>query len=97
MDNILERFRAIKWHYPPQDPAARGELAHRIAEAGRLPSLREPEHRIDTLEWQDIDQTIVGDFLGYLSLESYELGGFFASALVVGKENRLPGEGYTAS
>ena len=59
-----------------------------------LPSLREPEHTIDTVEWQDIDRAIIGDFLGYLSMESYELGGFFASALVVTKENRLPGEGY---
>ena len=59
-----------------------------------LPSLREPEHRIDTAEWEDIDRTIIGDFLGYLSMESYEIGGFFASALVVSKETRLPGEGY---
>lgn len=111
MDKTLERFRAIRWHYAPQDSAARAELARRIADAGRreqlisysdlvknvsfvLPSLREPEHRIDTSEWQDIDRAIVGDFLGYLSMESYERGGFFASALVVGKENRLPGEGY---
>ena len=111
MDKILEGFRAITWRYAPQDPAARAELARRIAEAGRreqlitysdlvknvtfvLPSLQKPEHRIDTAEWQDIDRAIVGDFLGYLSMESYEAGGFFASALVVSKETRLPGEGY---
>ena len=59
-----------------------------------LPSLREPLHRIDTADWQDLDRAIVGDFLGYLSMESYERGGFFASALVVGKNSQVPGEGF---
>ena len=59
-----------------------------------LPTLREPEHRIDTADWQELDRAIIGDFLGYLSMESYERGGFLASALVVGKETRLPGEGF---
>ena len=38
----------------------------------RLPSLVEPVHTIDTNDWQDLDRVIVGDFLGYLSMESYE-------------------------
>ena len=59
-----------------------------------LPTLRAQEHRIDTADWQELDRAIIGDFLGYLSMESYERGGFFASALVVGKESRLPGEGF---
>src|SRR5688572_12566884 len=59
-----------------------------------LPNLREPKHQIDTGDWQELDRAIVGDFLGYLSMESYERAGFFSSALVVSKQNGLPGEGF---
>jgi hypothetical protein len=59
-----------------------------------LPNLHEPQHRIDTREWQDLDRAILGDFLGYLSMKSYERGGFFASALVVSKQDGSPGEGF---
>jgi hypothetical protein len=59
-----------------------------------LPNLREPIHRIDTTDWQDLDRAIVGDFLGYLSMESYDQAGFFSSALVVGKRDGSPGEGF---
>jgi hypothetical protein len=54
-----------------------------------LPSLRLPEHRIDTAEWQDLDRVIVGDFLGFLSMESYEQAGFFCSALAVSRRPAL--------
>src|SRR4051794_27314024 len=37
-----------------------------------LSNLREPRHQIDTADWQSLDRAIVGDFLGYLSMESYE-------------------------
>ena len=111
MDKILERFRAIKWHYAPHDAAARAEIDRRIAEVGRkralitysdlvrgitfnLPTLREPKHQIDTMDWQDLDRAILGDFLGYLSMESYERAEFFSSALVVGKQAGSPGEGF---
>jgi len=111
MDNILERFRAIKWNYAPRDDPARAELDRRIAEVGRrrglitysdlvrgiafnLSNLREPRHQIDTRDWQDLDRAILGDFLGYLSMESYEQAGFFSSALVVTKQDGSPGEGF---
>ena len=42
-----------------------------------LPNLREPNHQIDTTDWQDLDRAILGDFLGYLSMESYERAGSF--------------------
>jgi hypothetical protein len=111
MDNILECFRSIQWHYAPHDEKARAELDRRIAEVGRrrglltysdlvrdvtfnLPNLHERRHRIDTADWQDLDRAIVGDFLGYLSMESYERAGFFSSALVVSKQDGSPGEGF---
>lgn len=62
--------------------------------AFHLPTLTEPRHSIDPAEWQDLDRAIVGDFLGYLSMESYAQAGFFSSALVVGKLDGSPGEGF---
>lgn len=59
-----------------------------------LPSLKEPQHIIDTREWEDLDRAIVGDFLGYLSMKSYERDGFLCSALVVSKVDGTPGEGF---
>jgi hypothetical protein len=59
-----------------------------------LPNLREPLHQIDTTDWQDVDRAILGDFLGYLSMESYACAGFFSSALVVSKQDGTPGEGF---
>jgi hypothetical protein len=59
-----------------------------------LPNLREPRYQIDTADWQDLDRAIIGDFLGYLSMESYERAGFFASALVVSKQDGSPSEGF---
>ena len=59
-----------------------------------LPSLAEPDHLVDTTDWQDLDRAIVGDFLGYLSMESYERAGFLCSALVVSKSDGTPGEGF---
>ncbi len=62
----------------------------------QLPTLTEPRHTIDPGEWQDLDRAIVGDFLGYLSMESYAVAGFFSSALVVTKLDGSPGEGFFA-
>src|SRR5687768_16136982 len=59
-----------------------------------LPNLREPKHQIDTGDWQDLDRSILGDFLGYLSMQSYQRAGFLSSALVVGKQDGSPGEGF---
>jgi hypothetical protein len=60
----------------------------------RLPNLREPVHVIDTADWEDLDRAIIGEFLGYISMESYAQGGFFASALVVSKTGGTPSEGF---
>src|SRR3954468_18557468 len=46
-----------------------------------LPSLRDPVRTIEVSDWQDLDRAIVGDFLGYMSMRSYEQGKFFVSAL----------------
>ena len=59
-----------------------------------LPNLRDGERTIDVADWQDLDRAIVGDFLGYASMRSYEQGGFFSSALVVSKMDGSPGEGF---
>ena len=61
-----------------------------------LATLRDPVRQIDVADWQDLDRAILGDFLGYMSMRSYETGGFFSSALVVSKMNGLPGEGFFA-
>ena len=60
----------------------------------RLSNLRDSVHVIDTADWEDLDRAIVGDFLGYISMESYAEGGFFASALVVSKADGTPSEGF---
>jgi hypothetical protein len=59
-----------------------------------LPNLRDGERTIDVSDWQDLDRSIVGDFLGYMSMRSYERAGFFSSALVVSKMDGSPGEGF---
>ena len=111
VDDVLERFRGIPWHFAHHDGAARREIHNRIATAGKradlitysdlvrgiaftLPQLHEPTHRIDPGDWQDLDRAIVGDFLGYVSMESYEKAGFLASALVVSKLDGTPGKGF---
>ncbi len=45
-------------------------------------------------EWSDQHRNILGDFLGKLSLESYQRGKFLASALVTAKGTQEPGEGF---
>jgi hypothetical protein len=45
-------------------------------------------------EWTDLHRAIIGDFLGSISAESYEQGGFLASALVVRKDANAPGAGF---
>ena len=59
-----------------------------------FPSLRDGERTIDVSDWQDVDRAILGDFLGYISLRSYEKARFFSSALVVSKMDGSPGEGF---
>jgi hypothetical protein len=45
-------------------------------------------------EWSDLDRSILGDFLGKLSLESYQRGAFLASALVTSKGTQEPSQGF---
>ncbi|MGQ0712814.1 MAG: hypothetical protein ACT4PJ_03665 [Gemmatimonadaceae bacterium] len=59
-----------------------------------LPNIRGGERVIDIGDWSDLDRKIVGSFLGYMSLRSYEAARFFLSALVVSKMDGSPGEGF---
>lgn len=110
MDQISQRFCEIEWCYARGDVTALGTLEQRIATVGRkrglitysdlargvtfdLPNLREPRI-IDVTDWQDLDRAIVGNFLGYISMRSYERSRFFSSALVVSKMDGSPGEGF---
>src|SRR5262245_37415560 len=110
MDLILEKFGKIRWRYATGDSEALATLEERIAEAGRkrslitysylvrevtfnLPSLRKPR-TIDVADWQELDRALVGDFLGYISMRSYERARLFSSALVVSKMDGSPGEGF---
>lgn len=57
----------------------------------RLPNIRNGEpYQIHVYDWTGLDRRIIGEFLGYLSMESFEEGGFLVSALVVGKQENEP-------
>lgn len=61
----------------------------------RLPNVNGGQpFQIGGSEWTDLDRALLGDFLGYISMESYEAGGFFASAVVVSKATGEPSEGF---
>lgn len=61
----------------------------------RLPNVAGGEpFQIDPSEWSILDRDILGDYLGYLSLETYERHGFLASALAVSKNDDMPSEGF---
>lgn len=109
MDRILQKFRKIEWRYATGDLQALTTLEERIAAAGRkrslityselvlgvtfnLPNVQKPR-TIDITDWQELDRAIVGDFLGYISMRSYERARLFSSALVVSKMDGTPGEG----
>ena len=59
-----------------------------------LPNIRGGERVIDVGDWTELDRAMVGSFLGYMSLRSYEAAGFFSSALVVTKLDGSPSEGF---
>ncbi len=59
-----------------------------------LPNLKEGRRIIDVADWRDSDRAIIGDFLGYMSMRSFEKAGFFSSALVVTKNDGSPSEGF---
>ena len=57
----------------------------------RLPHLhRGQPFEIHTDEWSDLERAVLAEFLGFVSLESYERHGFMASALVVREDDGLP-------
>lgn len=57
----------------------------------RLPTVNGGDpFQIDTSDWRDLDRALLGEFLGHISSESYRQHGFFATALVVNKEDRRP-------
>lgn len=49
---------------------------------------------IDTHNWTGLDRQILGDFLGYISTQSFKTAGFRASCLVVGLKDNQPSEVY---
>ena len=110
VDPVAQRFLDMEWLYATGDPKALRALEERIAFAGRkrslitysdlvrgvtfdLPNLQQ-SRIIDTSDWHDLDRAVVGSFLGYISMRSYERAKFFASALVVNKTDGSPGDGF---
>ncbi len=51
-------------------------------------------YRINTYDWSGLDRRIVGDCLGYLSVESYVAANFMASALVIGRLDSRPADNF---
>jgi len=45
---------------------------------------------IDVRSWRDIDRAILGQFLGYISMKSYEKHDFMLSAIVIGRNSSEP-------
>lgn len=58
-----------------------------------LPNIRSGNaYTINTWDWTGIDRRIIGEFLGYLSMESWRDAGFMASALVISGEEYQPSD-----
>lgn len=56
-----------------------------------LPNIRNgQDYQINTYEWLGLDRGIIGEFLAYISVRSYEQSGFMASALVVSANEFKP-------
>lgn len=49
-------------------------------------------YRIDTYDWSGLDRQIVGDCLGYLSVESYLEAGVLCSSLVIARLESKPSD-----
>lgn len=102
MDPVLRALKEWPWKYADQDPVAVAILEERIAQAAiseeRLVSysdlVRGIEFKLpggESYEIRDFqnygfDSQLIGDFLGYICMRSYEKAGFMASAVVVTKE-----------
>lgn len=58
-----------------------------------LPQIREgATYMINTWDWTGLDRRIIGEFLGYLSMESWRNAGFMASALVISGQEYQPSD-----
>ncbi|MCA1562043.1 MAG: hypothetical protein LC753_12475 [Acidobacteria bacterium] len=61
----------------------------------RLPTVNAGQPlRLGVPEWTDLHRAVIGDFLGRLCVDTYTLGQFMGSALVVASDTRQPSEGY---
>src|SRR5438128_12567703 len=61
----------------------------------RLPTVNAGQSlRLGVPEWTDLHRAVIADFLGRLSVDTYALGQFMCSALVVASDTRQPSEGY---
>jgi hypothetical protein len=61
----------------------------------RLPNVAGGEpFQVDISAWTELDRAILGDFLGVLSMESYERHQFMASAIAVSKSDDQPSDGF---
>lgn len=49
-------------------------------------------YQISIYDWSERDRAIIGDFLGYMSMRSWEKAGFLASSLVVNLDELKPSE-----
>jgi hypothetical protein len=59
----------------------------------RLPNVAHgAPYTIDVFEWTGLDRAILGSFLGRISADSYQEGGFLATALVVNKSGYRPSD-----
>jgi hypothetical protein len=58
-----------------------------------VPTIQQGQpYTIDTSEWEGLDRALLGEFLGIISTQSYRAGGFYATAIVVGKSENMPSE-----
>jgi hypothetical protein len=58
-----------------------------------LPNVRNgAAYQITVYDWSGLDRAIVGEFLGYISMRSYQEAGFMASALVVNRAEFKPSD-----
>jgi hypothetical protein len=63
----------------------------------RLPQIRGGDpYYITTWDWTGLDRKIIGEFLGYLSMESWREGQFMVSALVIGGLEHQPSDQFFA-
>lgn len=51
-------------------------------------------YSINTYDWTGLDRRIIGDCLGYISMESYRQAGLMASALVIGRVESKPSDNF---